>query len=116
MGVSIQREEGRDAQCYTVKRRRVNTEGTPVGTANNNPILDTRQYECESPSGDLEYFAANVLAKNLLAQVDEEGHRQMMLDEITNHQTTRYLPAKGHTHDWLWSTTEEIHHSRMGAL
>jgi hypothetical protein len=29
---------------------------------------------------------ANAIAENLLAQVDSEGHRQLMLDEIIDHR------------------------------
>ena len=75
MEVSVQKTEGGDAERYKVKRRRVDPEGNLVGTPNTNPILDTRQYECESVSGNVEFLAANVIAENLLSQVDDEGHR-----------------------------------------
>ena len=36
--------------------------------------------------GTTEGLATNVIADNLLSQVDEEGHRQMMLNEIIDHR------------------------------
>ena len=48
-------------------------------------------------------MSANVIAENLLSQVDEEGHIQMMLEEITDHRcdgteiksTEGYYTSKG---------------------
>ena len=37
-----------------------------------------------------EILSANIIAKNLLAQVDDEGHRQLLLDEIVDHHTNQY--------------------------
>ena len=33
-----------------------------------------------------EVLTANIISENLLAQVDEEGHRQMLLYEIIDHR------------------------------
>jgi hypothetical protein len=38
--------------------------------------------------GETEILTANIIAENLLAQVDEEGHRQMLIDEIEDHRIT----------------------------
>ena len=70
-----------------VKRRAVDVEGNPVGIANDNPMLDTRRYEVEYHTGETEVLSANVIAENLIAQVDEEGHRQLLIDEIEGHRT-----------------------------
>ena len=39
-------------------------------------------YEVEYNDGSLEALSANIIAKNILSQVDENGHRQMMMKEI----------------------------------
>ena len=76
-----------DALCHaTVKRRAVDKDGKPIGIKDNNPLLDTRQYEVEFLDGTTETLTANTIAENLLAQVDEEGHRQLLLDEIIDHR------------------------------
>ena len=67
----------------------VDDEGKPVGIANDNPILDLRQYEVEFLDGETEIMTANLIAKIFLAQVDDNGHIHMMLDEIEDH---RVLP------------------------
>ena len=71
-----------------VKRRAVDDEGRPLGIANNNPLLDSRQYEVQYLDGGTEILTANIIAENMLAQVDEEGHRSLLLDEIEDFRTT----------------------------
>ena len=77
--------EGR-VQDAVVKRRATGDDGKPIGIANSNPMLDTRQYEVEYSDGHEEILTANTIAINLLSQVDEEGHRQLLLDEIEDHR------------------------------
>jgi hypothetical protein len=79
---------GDELQHATVKRRAMGEDGTPIGVANNNPLLDDRKYEVEFIDGQIEILTANVIAENLLAQVDDEGHRYLLIDEIESHRTT----------------------------
>jgi hypothetical protein len=68
----------------TVTARKRDSHGTPIGTANNNPILDTRIYEVTFPDGHTAEFAANVIAKCLYSQVDSEGNQCIIMDEIVD--------------------------------
>ena len=72
-----------------VRRRLNDDEGNPLGMAHSNPLLDSRKYEVEYADGFVDELTANIIAENLIAQVDEEGRRQMMLSEIVDH---RVLP------------------------
>ena len=49
-------------------------------------MIDTRQYYIKFFDGEIEVYMANIIAENLLSQLDEEGHRQMMIDEIMDHR------------------------------
>ena len=82
----ISRCEEEDLQRARVKRRVVDVEGRPIGQASNTPMLDTRQYEFEFLDGEIKVYTVNIISKNLLSQVDEEGHHQMMIDDIVDHQ------------------------------
>ena len=77
---------GDDDQLYhaIVKKRAVDVEGKPIGRANNNPLTDSRRYEDEFADGTHEILAANVIVEKIFA--DEEGHRQMLLEEIIHHR------------------------------
>jgi len=69
-----------------VKRRKVDDEGEPIRTSNSNPRMDSRQYEVEYLDGTLETLTANTIAENMLSQVDEEGHKQQLIDEVMDHR------------------------------
>ena len=64
---------GGDMLKAIVKGRKRDSDGLPIGCRNNNPLLDSRQYEVEFPDGSTEAFTANFIAQNMLSQVDAEG-------------------------------------------
>ena len=86
MELALPRSGGEVEFARVVKRLR-DKNGLPIGTANDNPILDTRVYEVEFPDGYRSSLAANAIAENLFAQVDEEGNRHVLFDEIIDHRT-----------------------------
>ena len=51
-------------------------------------LLDTRLYEIEYLDGTLKHVSANIIAECLLAQADDEGHRQLLFSEIIDHRVT----------------------------
>ena len=69
-----------------VSKRLKDKDGRPIGVANDNPLLDTRMYEVEFQGGRTETFTANIIAENMFAQVDDEGHRQVLLKEVIDHR------------------------------
>jgi len=69
-----------------VKRRAIDADGKPIGRANNNVLLDDRAYEMEFEDGTTEILTANIIAENLLAQVDPEGNRFLFMEEIEDHR------------------------------
>ena len=82
--------DGKGEMMDAAVRERVrDEEGKPVGIANSNPLLDSRKYQVEFADEHSEELTANEIAENLIAQVDEEGRRQMMLGVIMDH---RILP------------------------
>ena len=70
-----------------VKKRLKDANGRPIGVANDNPILDSRMYEVEYNDGHTASLAANVIAENLFAQVDQEGNRFVILEAIVGSRT-----------------------------
>jgi hypothetical protein len=69
-------------QYARVTKRLKDANGIPIGTANDNPILDTRMYEIKYLDGYKASLAANTIAENLVAQVDEEENYYMLMDTI----------------------------------
>ena len=56
------------------------------GKANNNTILDTREYIIEFMDGCEETMTPNLIAEYLFSQVDDDGNCQVLLDEIIDHR------------------------------
>jgi hypothetical protein len=71
----------------TVKSRKRDADGSPIGQRHNNPILDTRQYEVEFPDGATDVFTANTIAESMYSQVDGDGHSFLLMSEITDHKS-----------------------------
>ena len=65
-----------------VKKRKRDALGQPIGTKNDNPILDSRIYELELPDGRNEEYSVNVLAENHFNMADEQGWDAGLLEEI----------------------------------
>ena len=55
--------------------------------ADQNPLLDTRMYDVEFVDGEKASLAANYIAENLFAQVDDEGNLQVLMNEIIDYWT-----------------------------
>lgn len=66
--------------------RKRNAEGNLIGTQHANPIMDTRIYDVQFPDGHVEAYSANAIAENIYAQVDVDGQRFVLLDEIMDHR------------------------------
>ena len=47
---------------------------------------DKYLYEVEYPDGTTYQLADNILAENMLSQVDPEGHHYQVLTEVTDHK------------------------------
>ena len=86
MELALPRAGGEVEFGRVVKRLR-DKDGLPIGTANDNPILDSRLYEIEFSDGHRTSLAANVIAENFFAQVDPEGNRHVLFSEIIDHRT-----------------------------
>ena len=80
MKVALPRDtEGPDFACVTKRIKDAN--GLPIGTANENTILDTRVYEFEYVDGHKASLTANDIAQNMFAQVDDNGNRHVLFDK-----------------------------------
>ena len=71
-----------------VTKRLRDANGIPIGTAHDTSILDTRMYGVEFMDGEKSSLSANYIAENLFVQIDDDGNRQVLLNEIIDHCTT----------------------------
>ena len=82
--VSIQ--NGDRIQHGKVVGRSTDPEGNLVGRYHDNPMLNTFSYDVEFSDGSVAEYAANIIAENIVSQVDEEGYSMIMLDNIIDYK------------------------------
>ena len=85
MEIGLTRKDDDRLMHAIVRRRKMDYEYKAVGNMNNNLLIDARAYKVDFSDITIEVLTANIISENLLAQVDEEGHRQILLDEIIDH-------------------------------
>ena len=85
MELALPRDDEGPEFARVTKRLR-DKDGVPIGTANDNPIIDTRLYEVEYADGHKAALAANAIAENMFAQIDDEGNRFVLFESIVNHR------------------------------
>ena len=86
MEMPMHRTDDGPTMAKVTKRLR-DADGIPIGTANDNPILDSRLYEIEHMDGLISHVTANTIAENLFSQVDDEGNRHVLIDSIIDSRT-----------------------------
>ncbi len=84
--VAIPDQKGSKTMARVTKRVRDN-DGNPRGTHTNNPLTNTSLYEVEFTDGHTEELQYNVIAENMMSQIDSEGHHYQILSEISDHKS-----------------------------
>jgi hypothetical protein len=69
-----------------VTARKWDKDGNPIGLANANPILDTREYTFTFDDGDETVMSANLIAEATYAKCDPNGNQYVLLDSIIDHK------------------------------
>ena len=69
-----------------VTSRKRDVDGNLTGTADDNPILDTRQYVVTFDDGDVTDMTANLIAESMYSQCDPDGNQYVLLDSIIDYR------------------------------
>ena len=77
---------GEDMTTGKVTKRAIGPDGITAGTYDENPYLNSMIYEVEFPDGQIKEYAANVIAENMLTQVDADGFSLTMLEAIIDYR------------------------------
>ena len=86
VGMSLVLQNLGEMKEGTIKRRKLNPDGTLVGSKNANPMLDTREYIVEFVDENYANYSTNVLIENLSQQVDSNGYTKGIFKSITDHR------------------------------
>ena len=90
MEQAIPQGDSLEPRLARVTKRLKDANGLPIGLANENPILDTRMYEVQYLDGEIASLAANSITENLFAQIDGDGNRQVLMDDIIGHRSNEH--------------------------
>ena len=77
-----------------VIQRLIDENGIIVARFDKNSEPNTLVYDVEIPDGNLKQYAANVLAMNILSQVDYDGHNSKTLYGIVGYKRDGYYLSK----------------------
>ena len=84
LNASVILPSGDKLQSGKVTKRKRNLHGDTTGVANDNPILDTREYVVEFPDGAEKEYSANTIAEAMFSQCDLDGNQHLLLDSIVD--------------------------------
>ena len=79
-------QNGDEMAMGKVTRRSLDADGRMTGTYHDNPFLNTIRYNVEFPDGQVKEYGANIIAENMLTQVDLDGYSLSLMDSIIDHQ------------------------------
>ena len=110
--VALQLEE--EVTTGKVTCRALSPDGQVAGTYDDNPFLNTIIYEVEFPDGQVKDYAANVIAENMLTQVDSDVFTLTMMDGIINYERDEAIAIpKSDAYVLTWQEETSENHSGM---
>ena len=69
----VQMQKGDEVMAERVTQRALDPDERTTGTYDDNSLLNSVVYEVKFPDGEVRECAANIVAENLLSQVDTDG-------------------------------------------
>ena len=85
-GAEVMFPHGSECIKGVVKARSKDLRNQPIGERNQNPLLDTQEYEVQMADGLTEKHGADLIAESILASVDDEGNLHTLTDETVDHK------------------------------
>ena len=116
IGVEVLLPHGEDGrQLCKVLRRSVDAEGKTTGVFHEDSSLNTLIYDLRFPDGHVEQYAANLIAQNVLEQIDDqEGHYTEKLKRILDHRREGNAVSKGQMYFTTRSGQKKLRQSTVG--
>ena len=69
-----------------VARRSLGLDGRMTGSYDYNTMLNTVVYDVDFPDGSSREYSANVIAENMISQVDDDGFHTRIMEGIIDYQ------------------------------
>ena len=78
-------QNGDEMAMGKVVRQSLDADGRMTGTYHDNHFLNTITYDEEFSNGQVKEYGANIIAENMLTQVDSDGYSLSLMDSIIDH-------------------------------
>jgi hypothetical protein len=101
-------------QPVTVIGRTVSPSGRPEGQYHEDPAMNSMTYDVQLPDGDVKEYAANIIAENLLNQIDDEGFSTTMVESVVDHRKTDAAVNKDDMYTVSHNGTKRIRQTTCG--
>ena len=86
INAEVQLQLGEEMVNGKVTQKTIGPDGQVTGTYDNIPFLNSIIYDVEFPDGQVKEYAANIIAENMLTQVDSDGMSTTLMEAIVDHQ------------------------------
>ena len=86
INAEVQLQLGEEMVNGKVIQRTIGPDGQVTGTYDNNPFLNSIIYDVEFPDGQVKEYAANIIAENMLTQVDSDSMSTTLMEAIVDHR------------------------------
>ena len=96
INAEVQLQLGEEMVTGKVTQRTIGPDGQVKGTYDNNPYLNSIIYDVEFPDGKVKEYAANIIAENMLTQVDSDGMSTTLMEAIVDHQRDEVKELQHH--------------------
>ena len=85
MNAEVLLPQGEELRLSKVIQRSVDSDGKVGGNYNDIPVLNNFLYDVQFPDGAIKTYLTNLIAENILMQVDADGYHHQLLDGIQDH-------------------------------
>ena len=78
-------QNGDEMAMGKAARQSLDADGRMTGTYHDNPFLNTIMCNVEFSNGQVKEYGTNIIAENMLTQVDLDGYSLSLMDSIIDH-------------------------------
>lgn len=79
-------QQGEDMVKCVVKRRSLRTDGRIHGTYSEAPFSNSIIYDVEFSDGQVKKYSVNLIAENIISQVNSDGYSASLMEVIVDHK------------------------------
>jgi len=116
IGIEVLLPQGEEGQeLCKVLRRSVDSAGKTTGIYNEHPHLNSMIYDVECPDGTVKQYGANIIAQNVLEQVeDPDGHYAERIKAVVDHRKQGNAVPRGKAYVTTRTGQKKLRQSTAG--